>query len=744
MSVTEPAANAEQIFTQAMQLHQRGQLAEAERLYRDVLAVEPNHIDAMHLIGLVALQGGRNDVAVEYIGKAIAFSDRVPDFHFNIAEAYRRLGRSDDALRHFATAAEIDPSFADAHQNLGGLMLTRGEIDAAIGEFQTVLALQPGRPDGHLGLAEALRMKGMAGDATAHYRQVVATKPDHAGALVGLAETLLAEGASDEALAIAQRALQADDNNAARTAFVQALLGARTPPTDPTARKFAARALTEPWFQPSALAPVCTQMVKGLPAISNSLARLNAPAGNELSLGDLFGPFGMKMIAGDELLRVLLQTAPICDVEVERLLTVMRFLLLQAATSAPDQAMEPELLLFHAALARQCFLNDYVFARNELEDSLVNGARGALMAALRSGAPVPPLLPIAVAAYEPLHQVPEIDAMLQRPCGDALAGLLKQQVREPIEEFADLAEIPQLTEIDDAVSLQVQQQYEENPYPSWTKPGPAHAMPSFEAGLREVLPFAAFAVPDSGTFDILIAGCGTGQHSIGVAQRYPQANIAAIDLSLASLAYARRKTREAGLSNIDYAQADILMLGAIGRTFDIIESSGVLHHLADPLEGWRILLSLLRPHGFMHVGLYSQSARSHVRAAREFIVNGAYDSTANGIRRARQALIKAASTNPAFEHVARSPDFFTTSACRDLLFHVQEHQFTLPVIRDFLATQNLRLLGFDALPAAVLDGYRRAYPHDITLSDINCWHDFETRHPHLFGGMYQFWVQKAD
>ena len=73
----------------------------------------------------------------------------------------------------------------------------------------------------------------------------------------------------------------------------------------------------------------------------------------------------------------------------------------------------------------------------------------------------------------------------------------------------------------------------------------------------------------------------------------------AVDLSLSSLCYAKRKTRELGLTNITYAQADILRLGTLPRRFDVIESSGVLHHLADPLAGWRVLLSLLRPGGFM-------------------------------------------------------------------------------------------------------------------------------------------------
>ena len=93
----------------------------------------------------------------------------------------------------------------------------------------------------------------------------------------------------------------------------------------------------------------------------------------------------------------------------------------------------------------------------------------------------------------------------------------------------------------------------------------------------------------------------------------------AIDLSLSGLAYAKRQTRAIGLDNIEYAQADILELGSIGRRFDLIEAVGVLHHLAEPFEGWQVLLRLLRPRALMRVCVYSELARAHVKAARSFI-----------------------------------------------------------------------------------------------------------------------------
>src|SRR5262249_5099377 len=136
--------------------------------------------------------------------------------------------------------------------------------------------------------------------------------------------------------------------------------------------------------------------------------------------------------------------------------------------------------------------------------------------------------------------------------------------------------------------------------------------------------------------DVLVAGCGTGQHPIHIAQQFAGARVLAVDLSRPSLAYARRKTSELGLTQIEYAQADILNLGVLCRSLDLIEAVGVLHHLKDPQAGWRVLVSLLRPGGVMNIGLYSELARQDVVQARAVITERGYGPTADDIRRCRQ------------------------------------------------------------------------------------------------------------
>jgi hypothetical protein len=123
----------------------------------------------------------------------------------------------------------------------------------------------------------------------------------------------------------------------------------------------------------------------------------------------------------------------------------------------------------YCAIARQCFINDYVFAQSDAETAATRALRDKLGAMLASGDAVPILLLVAVAAYFPLHTLPAADNLLNQRWPHAVTALLAQQVRAPMEERLARSSMPTLTTIDDAVSLQVRGQYEENPYPKWCR-----------------------------------------------------------------------------------------------------------------------------------------------------------------------------------------------------------------------------------------------------------------------------------
>jgi 2-polyprenyl-3-methyl-5-hydroxy-6-metoxy-1,4-benzoquinol methylase/tetratricopeptide (TPR) repeat protein len=462
-------------------------------------------------------------------------------------------------------------------------------------------------------------------------------------------------------------------------------------------------------------------------AIVQCLSRIENRSGLPARNEAIFGAPEIAAIAENTFLRCALGATIIRGVPLETFLTALRQALLQlaenAAAGAP--ALVEDGLGLLCALAEQCFLNEYVFAQTTEETARAERLRTLLQQNLAEGTDVAIGLLAAVATYFPLHAIPKAERLLGRKWPDHASGLIRQQLKEPLEEVVDRAAIPALTAIEGGTSVEVMRQYEENPYPRWTiNPlSLLHRPKSNSAG------------PRSGP-SILIAGCGTGEHPFDVAQKSPEASVLAIDLSRVSLAYARRKTREEGLRNVEYAQADILNLSTIGRTFDRIEAVGVLHHLADPKAGWRVLLSLLAPNGIMRVGLYSETARRSIVEARAIVAERGYPPTADGIRALRQTIIREKDV-PRWASLVQTIDFYSTSGCRDMFFNVMEHRLTIAAIKSFLDEQGLAFLGFE-LDAKIVEQFRQQNTAADALTDLDAWAAFEAENPQTFLNMYLF------
>jgi ubiquinone/menaquinone biosynthesis C-methylase UbiE len=261
------------------------------------------------------------------------------------------------------------------------------------------------------------------------------------------------------------------------------------------------------------------------------------------------------------------------------------------------------------------------------------------------------------------------------------------------------------------------------------------------AHMQSKFPLSPFRrLVDDRNPEILIAGCGTGQHSIETSQSIKGARILAVDLSMASLSYAKRKTGELDIEFIEYAKADLLKLSSLGRTFDVIESSGVLHHLENPFEGLKVLLSLLRPHGLMRLGFYSELARQDIVRVRNLISKEGIGSTFQEIRGYRQNLLEL-NDSEKYRFATSSSDFFSTSACRDLLFHVQEHRMNLKILADFFKDHDLNFLGFD-IDSSVIRAYKKRFQNDRSANNLDQWRVYEEENPDTFNSMYQFYVQK--
>jgi SAM-dependent methyltransferase len=193
--------------------------------------------------------------------------------------------------------------------------------------------------------------------------------------------------------------------------------------------------------------------------------------------------------------------------------------------------------------------------------------------------------------------------------------------------------------------------------------------------------------------------------------------------------------------NIEFRRADLLELGPEAGAFDLIESGGVLHHLRDPLAGWRLLVDRLAPQGIMRIGLYSAIGREGLVPARQFAAEHGYGPDAPSLRAFRAAVIARPPTDPVRAGVVGSSDFYALSGVRDLLFHVEEHVFTVPAIAEALAGLRLRFIGFEANDDLRL-AYRRRFPDDPPLTDLANWARFEAENRSIFAAMYIFWCAR--
>jgi tetratricopeptide (TPR) repeat protein/2-polyprenyl-3-methyl-5-hydroxy-6-metoxy-1,4-benzoquinol methylase len=719
-----------------------GQIDEARAAYQ-LAITHDSHYAAVHFnLGNLECRAGAYERAVESYQAAIRIKPDFANAFVALGNALDTLGRPAESKESYQRALAINPADAGVHFNLGVLAAAEGRPAEAADSLRAAIDLQPGYAAAHHSLGTVLCSLGRLDPAEASLRRALSLAPDSDEVLYNLAMVLMARGKAPDAVELTLRHLEHAPTWKTKMAFASCVARTRFVGRSAAVRAALTVAITEPWGVPYQLCKPALSLIMLDPKIAAYVRTVNETWPTRAPKGVLFGAEGLNTLAAETLLQALLQAAPVTTVEFERFLTAARHVLLETATSTqPAAPSDMAALPFYAALAQQCFINEYIFDCDESERGAAAACRTKLLDLLDATAAVPPLLLLTVAAYFPLFTLPEPARLLDANQPASVDAVLRQQVREPLEERALRASVERLTPISHGVSEKVREQYEENPYPRWVKLPRNYPALRLNGELRRTFPLAPFTpMRDDSQPEMLIAGCGTGSQPISVIQRFRDLRVLAVDLSLNSISYAKRKTQELGIPNIEYAQADILKLGDITRTFDVIASVGVLHHLADPFVGWRILLSRLRPGGFMHLGFYSELARRHVVKARDFIAAHGYAGSPDDIRRVRRDLA-ACDGSGEFEWLRKIPDFYSTSECRDLIFHAQEHRLTLPRIESFLSESALRFIGFELDPQ-ILTEYHGRYPGDPAGINLRNWARFEADNPDTFTSMYQFWIQK--
>lgn len=760
------------LLATALDFYRRGALADAERVYRQVIAAAPDNADALlqlgilsgHLrrfaeaeaclekaallrptapvcrsaLGMLRAQQGRFADAVACFDAALALDPAHVPALVGRGDASRELGRLPAAEESFRRAAAAAPGAWEIRFGWAGALADLGRFDEAARLYDALLTHQPQSAAAHFNLACVLRDCGRGDEAVRHYEAALVADANFALARVNLALTLQQLGRPADALAAASDALRRHPGEAGARAAFAAIAGQHAPTTYNAA--------------------FCTRLQQCLAAVDVRYEDLGRSATAQIGLKYGFaGALSAIEAAGaaaaqaaldagvadgifaDPLLLLVLARTGIRDIQLEAFLTGARRRFLFAGDL--PLSFQP----FLAALALQGFNNAYVFAADDEEDARIAGAASALEAALEHfTCPTADLESelLRYALYAPLSALKGATVLL-RPAAEAwsepLRTLIKTGVREPATEVEIARTIRALGPIADRTSQAVQAQYEEHPYPRWLSM-PQIAPESFAARMRRRFPGIELPAFVWQPLEILIAGCGTGQEPIRTARSLRHVRVVAVDLSRASLAYAVRRARELGTTNVEFFQGDILALDKLARQFAVIEAVGVLHHMASPLDGWRHLTALLRPGGFMYVALYSAIARTDVITARARIAERGLRPTARDIRAFRRRILWG-EEGPQLAALGRGRDIYDLNGCRDLLFHASERCFTLDEVADMLATLDLEFLGFD------LDGdaprrYRAENPDDPNATDLRRWARFEQANPETFLGMYVFWCRK--
>lgn len=557
-------------------------------------------------------------------------------------------------------------------------------------------------------------------------------------------KTALARGAYPEALALLLDAFtHAPDEKDVQAALIDALgcTSGYDLPQSITNKLADAAVIYNHDVQ--ALAMVVTNQVERHPDIDRLIQYFaEQDAG---TIEELPEELDFEGIVYDQLFMLVCSRATIASEKVEKLITQLRrhYLAewLADATSKPLLiGRYPELL---GILACQCFNSEFIYDVTPYEEERVERLQEVVFEDIRAAHPID----LAVlGAYKPLWATLQAgnaeDLQYLIDESDRWAGWIqlvwKLQFMLPLNETLIKQQIPPLTPITDNFSSAIAHQYEEFPYPRWqTTRVPERSM-SLKDYVSHRFPQLDNRDIPSEPCNILFAGCGTGEQIVSMGTAFHAKNTLALDLSLNSLAYAKRKSDELGIENIHYGQADILSAAKWDASFDLIVCTGVLHHMSDPTAGLSALQQLSKPHSVYFLALYSERGRACITAAQQLATQHGLKDGIEDMRSFRQ-LVRALPEDHPAKAVMYSRDFYSASGLHDFVFNKHELRYSPAGLKELLEAHNLQFLGFDLAQGEIAAQYLELFPGDPGMTDLDNWDQFEDQHPDTFGDMMQFW-----
>jgi len=197
----------QQAIDLGLEYHNAGHLPEAESIYQQILQSDPNQPVALHLLGVIAYQVGKNDIAIDLIGKALVIYPDFAEAHSNLGNVLQEQGKLDDAITSYRKALALNPHHAEAHYNLGNALKEQEKLDDAAESYRNALAVHPDFSEAHSNLGNVLKEQGKLDDAVTSYHKALAINPDYAEAHYNLGNALKEQEKLDDAAASYRKAL---------------------------------------------------------------------------------------------------------------------------------------------------------------------------------------------------------------------------------------------------------------------------------------------------------------------------------------------------------------------------------------------------------------------------------------------------------------------------------------------------------------------------------------------------------
>ena len=574
--------------------------------FKKVISIDPNLESAYINLGFISKENNKYEDALRYFEYSIKINPHNPLPFFHMGLLSQNKGNFTDAIQNYKKAVKLNPNFFESYCNLGNSFRAIGNYKESIDNYNHALKLNKDNPYVHYNLGVVLFDNNELHAAIKSYKNAITINPNYFEAYCNLGNCYQKTGNLFLAIDSYLKSFKINPNYDLNyiniglclrdISLLQPIQGIE---------KILIKILKFKKYVP---AKYIVRAVISVIKFDKSFYNLI----NDNDLEKYNVNFVLEKITKNFLLVELMKSCTIPDPKIENFLLKVRFIILKNLLKLEnnDQALE-----FTRALATQCFLNEYIYVENSVETQLILNVEKSIKQTFDMGMTPNLLLVSILASYRQLSELEQCNYFEKIP---HIPDLVEKHIIEVKKEEMIKKTISKSSGIIDSVSIKVKNQYEENPYPRWDN----LYLNTTEKSIQQLMKESRIKVPNKSIFfckkpNILIAGCGTGEHSIRTALRFKDCKILAIDLSLSSLAFAIRKSKELNITNIEYLQSDLLDITKLKMKFDIIECCGVLHHMKRPLLGWKSLCNSLKPNGLLKIALYSKKARQNVKKIQE-------------------------------------------------------------------------------------------------------------------------------